>query len=118
MGRAEGTPENGLMTAYEIAAHLLGNCGSLKQQFEGYMFGSTLRGIGEDIDILVVGPAGDALSKLKRELRAASEFLPLHILYMLPSEERHTKFVAREQCIQLKNLAARRIDEGPAEAPP
>ena len=80
------------------------------------MFGSTLRGIGEDIDILVVGPAGDALSKLKRELRVASEFLPLHILYMQPSEERHTEFVAREQCVPLKHLAARKIDEVHANA--
>lgn len=105
MGRAEGTSENGLMTASEIAAHLLGNCGSM-EQFEVYMFGSTLRGIGQDVDILVVGPAGDALSKLKRELRAASEFLPLHILYMQPSEELRTAFVAREQCVQLKKLTA------------
>lgn len=108
MGRAEGTSENGLMTASGIAAHLLGNCGLL-EQFEVYMFGSTLRGIGEDIDILVVGPAGDALSKLKHELRAASEFLPLHILYMQPSEEQRTEFVAREQCVPLKKLAASRI---------
>lgn len=108
MGRTEGASENGLMTASEIAAHLLGNCGSL-EQFEVYMFGSTLRGIGEDIDILVVGPAANALSKLKRELRAASEFLPLHILYMLPSEERRTEFVVRERCVQLKKLAAARI---------
>jgi predicted nucleotidyltransferase len=94
------------MTASEIASHLLGNCDSL-EQFEVYMFGSTLRGIGEDIDILVVGPAGATLSKLKQELRAASEFLPLHILYMQPSEERRTEFVAREQCVHLKKLALR-----------
>jgi len=37
MGRTEGTFENGLMTASEIASHLLGNCGSL-EQFEVYMF--------------------------------------------------------------------------------
>lgn len=104
MGRAEGTFKNSLMTTSEIASHLLGNCGSL-EQFEVYMFGSALRGIGEDIDILVVGPAGDALSKLKRELRAASEFLPLHILCMQPSEERRTDFVVREGCVQLKKLA-------------
>lgn len=63
------------------------------------MFGSALRGIGEDIDILVVGPGGEALLQLKRELQAAGEFLPLHILYMLPSEERRTDFVAREKCV-------------------
>ncbi|WP_158743801.1 nucleotidyltransferase domain-containing protein [Acidisphaera sp. L21] len=88
------------MTAGEIAAHLLGSCRSLKQ-FDAYMFGSTLRGIGEDVDILVVGSSGDALSQLKQELQAAGEFLPLHILYMLPSEERRTNFVTREKCVQL-----------------
>ncbi|MFT4276990.1 MAG: hypothetical protein QM576_11580 [Rhodopseudomonas sp.] len=92
------------MTASEIASHLLGNCGSL-EQFEVYMFGSSLHGIGEDIDILVVGPSGDALSKLKRELQAASEFLPLHILYMQPSEEQRTDFVTRQHCVPLKRLA-------------
>lgn len=65
-----------------------------------------LGGIGEDVDILVVGPSGDPLSQLKRELLAAGEFLPLHVLYMQPSEERHTDFVAREKCVPLKLLAA------------
>jgi len=105
MGRAEGTSENGLMNAGEIAAYLLNCCGSL-EQFNAYMFGSTLGGIGEDIDILVVGPSGDAVSQLKRELRAAGELLPLHILYMQPSEERHTDFVARQKCVPLMKLAA------------
>ncbi len=103
MGRAKSAFENGLMTAGEIAAHLLGRCGSLKQ-FDAYMFGSTLRGVGEDIDILVVGPGGDTLSRLKRELQAAGEFLPLHILYMQPSEERHTDFVVRQNCVPLAQL--------------
>ncbi|QDH15965.1 hypothetical protein E3E11_03155 [Oecophyllibacter saccharovorans] len=68
------------------------------------MFGSALRGIGEDIDILIVGPGGNALSQLKRELQVAGEFLPLHILYMLPSEERHTDFVAKEKCVSLEQV--------------
>jgi hypothetical protein len=93
------------MTASEIAAHLFGCCSSL-EQFNVYMFGSTLCGIGEDVDILVVGPGGDSLSRLKRELRTAGEFLPLHILYMQPSEARHTEFVAREKCVLLRNLVA------------
>lgn len=88
------------MTAGEVAAHLLGSCRSL-ERFDAYMFGSALRGIGEDVDILVVGPGGDALSQLKRELQVAGEFLPLHILYMLPSEERRTDFVAKEKCVPL-----------------
>lgn len=103
MGRAEGASEDGLMAAGEIAAYLLGSCRSL-EQFAAYMFGSALRGIGEDVDILVVGPGGDALSQLKRELRAAGEFLPLHVLYMLPSEERRTDFVARQKCVPLGQL--------------
>lgn len=103
MGRVEGASENGLMTAREVAAHLLDSCRSL-EQFDAYMFGSALRGIGEDIDILVVGPGGDPLSQLKRELRAAGEFLPLHILYMLPSEARRTAFVTKEKCIPLRRV--------------
>ena len=103
MGSVEGTFESGLMTTSEIASHLLGSCASL-EHFEVYLFGSTLHGVGEDIDILVVGPDGEALTKLKQELRMASDFLPLHILYMRPSEERRTEFVAREKCINLKKL--------------
>ncbi|MFG1191794.1 hypothetical protein [Xanthobacter flavus] len=91
------------MTAREVAAHLLNSCRSLGQ-FDAYMFGSALSAIGEDIDILVVGPSGDALSQLKRELQAAGEFLPLHILYMLPSEALRTDFVAKEECVPLERL--------------
>lgn len=105
MGRAEGSPEQGLMTASEIAVHLLGICASL-EHFDAYMFGSTLRGVGEDIDILIVGPGGDLLAQLKKEMQCAGESLPLHILYMQPSEERHTQFVAREKCISLAQLAS------------
>lgn len=105
MGRAEGSPEQSLMTASEIAVHLLGTCVSL-EHFDAYMFGSTLHGVGQDIDILIVGPAGDPLAQIKKELRCAGESLPLHILYMQPSEERHTQFVAREKCIPLVHLAA------------
>ncbi len=69
------------MTAGEVAAHLLGCCETLAQ-FEAYMFGSTLRGSGKDIDILIVGPPGDALARLKAEMAMAEEELPLHILYL------------------------------------
>ncbi len=105
MGRAEGLPEQGLMTANEIAAYLLGSCESLAR-FDSYMFGSTLSGIGQDIDILVVGPGGGALFQLKEEMRLAGENLPLHVLYMQPSEARHTEFVAREKCVPLAQLAS------------
>lgn len=92
------------MTASEIAAHLLRSCGAL-EGFEAYMFGSTLTGFGRDIDILVVGPGGEPLARLKEEMRAAGERLPLHILYMQPSEERRARFVAREKCVRLTDLA-------------
>jgi hypothetical protein len=93
------------MTAGEIAAYLVSCCRSLSR-FDSYMFGSTLSGIGEDIDILIVGSTGDALINLKQELQAASEHLPLHILYMQPTEEQHTKFVVREKCVPLMQLAS------------
>jgi hypothetical protein len=93
------------MTAGEIAAHLLASCGSLAQ-FDGYMFGSALRGIGEDIDILIVGPDGGVLSQLKHEIRLAGENLPLHVLYMGPSEARQTEFITQEKCVPLVQLAS------------
>jgi hypothetical protein len=105
MGRIEGAPERGLMTASEIAAHLLFTCASL-EHFDAYMFGSTLHGIGHDIDILIVGPGGDLLAQLKKELQCAGESLPLHVLYMQPSEERRTNFVANEKCIPLVQLVS------------
>jgi len=92
------------MTASEVAAYLLGSCKSLAG-FESYMFGSALSGIGQDIDILVVGPGGEPLAKLKCELGFVGESLPLHLLYMLPSEASHTRFVAREKCVSLALLA-------------
>ncbi|CDK98998.1 protein of unknown function [Magnetospirillum gryphiswaldense MSR-1 v2] len=92
------------MTACEVAAHLLGHCKSLAS-FDSYMFGSTLSGIGADIDILIVGPGGEALSQLKEEMRLAGENLPLHVLYMQPSEARYTGFVAKEKCVPLAQLA-------------
>jgi len=91
------------MAAEEIAGFLLGSCSSLRQ-FDVYIFGSTLNGIGEDIDILVVGPSDESLSQVKRELQNAGERLPLHILYMEPSEAHYTDFVRREGCIPLAQL--------------
>ena len=99
--RALGT---GMMSASEVAVHLLTACPSL-EQFEAYMFGSAIAGIGADIDILIVGPGGSLLSQVKSELRSAGEALPLHVLCMLPSEALHTQFVAREKCVPLSRLA-------------
>ncbi|WP_304950568.1 hypothetical protein [Sulfitobacter sp.] len=108
MGRVEGSPEQGLISAGGVAIHLLERCVSL-EHFKAYMFGSTLHGIGEDIDILIVGPAGDLLVQLKKELHSAGQSLPLHILYMQPSEERRTQFVERERCVSLTLLAALKL---------
>lgn len=105
MERSAESPKRVLMTASEISAHLLGTCPSLKH-FEAYMFGSTLHGVGQDIDILVVGPSGYPLAELKKEIQRAEENLPLHVLYMQPSEDRHTQFVVKEKCVLLSQLAS------------
>lgn len=91
------------MTAGEVAAYLIECCEELAN-FDAYMFGSTVCGIGQDIDILIVGPPGDALSRLKAEMAVADEELPLHILYMQPSEAKRTDFVMREKCVALHQL--------------
>lgn len=92
------------MRSNMIAAHLISSCVSLKD-FDSYMFGSTLGGIGQDIDILIVGPSGEALSNLKKEILAAGSELPLDVLYMLPSEATETNFVIQKGCIELAMLA-------------
>jgi len=93
------------MTANEVAVYLIKHCGSLAH-FDSYMFGSTLEGVGHDIDILIIGPSSDLLSCLKQELMAAGRELPLDILYMQPSEVIETDFVNREKCIKLSVLAS------------
>ena len=93
-----------MMSASEVAVHLVTVCPSL-EHFEAYMFGSTIAGIGADIDILIVGPDGSLLCQVKSELCSAGEALPLHVLCMLPSEALHTQFVAREKCVPLCQLA-------------
>jgi hypothetical protein len=70
------------------------------------MFGSSLFGIGSDFDILIIGPSGVRLDRLKAELRDAGKELPLDVLYMLPEEARITAFVEREGCVSLQQLAA------------
>lgn len=94
-----------LMTACEVARYLLESCESLRG-FESFMFGSSLVGLGNDFDILIVGPCDESLSRLKRELRVAASELPLDVLYMSPAEAEITEFVAREGCITLEELAA------------
>ena len=92
------------MTAREVARYLLKSCESLRE-FESYMFGSSLIGVGSDFDILIVGPSGEPLSRLKAELRLAGKELPLDVLYMLPAEAEETGFVTRAGCITLTQLA-------------
>lgn len=105
MGRVEGAATESLMEAREVARYLIKCCGSLRE-FESFMFGSSLFGVGSDFDILIVGPSGESLSKLKAELRLAGKELPLDILYMLPEEAKETGFVMSAGCITLAQLAA------------
>ncbi|NTI49035.1 hypothetical protein G6L94_11980 [Agrobacterium rhizogenes] len=92
------------MAAPKIASFIMAACPSLCD-YQSYMFGSSLRRAGEDIDILVVGPSGGALARLKKEMEAAGEQLALHVLYMLPSEALETGFVENEGCVELSKLA-------------
>lgn len=92
------------MSASQVAMYLLEACPSLGE-FQPFMFGSSLDGIGYDYDILIVGPAGEPLSRLKRELQAAGAELPLDILFMLPTEAEETDFVNRERCTPLAELS-------------
>lgn len=104
MGRVKSSATEPLMTACEVAQHLLKSCESLRE-FKSFMFGSSLVGVGTDFDILVVGPPGKPLSRLKAELRRAGEKLPLDVLHMLPMEAEETRFVIKAGCITLEQLA-------------
>lgn len=91
------------MSISDVARHLLNTCQTLKF-FECFMFGSSLFGVGTDYDILVIGPAGEALIHLKAELKLAGAELPLDILYMLPQEAEETDFVVKQKCVSLTHL--------------
>ncbi len=91
------------MSVNDVACHLLKTCNSLKF-FECFMFGSSLLGVGTDYDILVIGPAGEALIQLKAELKIAGAELPLDILYMLPKEAEETDFIVKQKCVSLSHL--------------
>ncbi len=92
------------MTGRDVARYLLQSCKTLNE-FEPYMFGSSLNQIGTDFDILIVGPSGEPLSRLKEELKLAGSELPLDLLFMQPSEAVETNFIARERCVSLTELA-------------
>lgn len=104
MGRFQGLHESSVMSATQVAAHLLNTCSSLAA-FKSYMFGSYVGSVGVDIDILIIGESDQTLSKLKHELAKAGAQLPLHILYMNPQEAHETDFVSRQNCISLVQLA-------------
>lgn len=104
MGRIESISTEPLMTATEVANYLIDTCKTL-QEFDAFMFGSSLYQIGCDYDILIVGPSGEPLYRLKEELRIAGQELPLDLLYMLPEEAAETQFVKNEGCIHLWQLA-------------
>lgn len=104
VGRPKSSVVKPFTTAREVAKHLLTSCESLRA-YESYMFGSSLLGLGSDYDILIVGPSGELLSKLKSELSFAGKELPLDVLYMLPGEAAETGFVRREECVTLAQLA-------------
>ncbi len=104
MGRVTRNTTAQLMTACEVARFLLERCESLRE-FESFMFGSSLFGVGNDFDVLIVGPCGEPLTRLKTEFQVAANELPLDVLYMLPAEAAVTEFVAREGCIPLTQLA-------------
>ena len=104
MGRVEIDSSKRVKRAPEVARHLLKSCPSLRD-FQSFMFGSSLNGIGSDFDLLIVGPSGDLLVLLKTELREAGRELPLDILFMLPEEAEFTDFVRLEGCIPLVQLA-------------
>ncbi|WP_206989043.1 hypothetical protein [Rhizobium laguerreae] len=108
MGRTQGASEGALKTAGEVARHLLETCPSLSE-FESFMFGSSLIRSGNDFDILIVGPSGEPLSRLKSEINLAGKELPLDVLYMLPSEAEETSFVLGEGCVTLFELARSRM---------
>lgn len=93
-----------MMSAHEVAKYLIETCESLRE-YKSFMFGSSLRGIGSDFDILIVGPGGQPLVQLKAELRIAGMELPLDVLYMLPAEAEATQFVVKEGCVALAKLA-------------
>jgi len=92
------------MSAPEVARYLLGSCKSLGN-FESFMFGSSLWGVGSDFDILIIGSSGELLFDLKAELGIAGRALPLDVLYMLPAEAEETGILASLGCIPLVELA-------------
>jgi len=91
------------MNASEIAMELLSKCPSLKN-YEAYMFGSYLNGIGVDIDVLIVGISHDRFAAVKSELALCSRELPLDVIFMEPDEANETNFVIDAGCVPFEKL--------------
>lgn len=70
------------------------------------MFGSSLRGLGEDYDILIIGSDRKRLFELKKEISVLKKQLPLDVLYMTPHEAKETDFVQLQGCVTLQCLLA------------
>lgn len=104
MGRSEVFALTPTMSACEVAKYLFDSCISLKE-FDSYMFGSSILGVGNDFDILVIGTSTASIEKLKSEMEIAGKELPLDVLYMLPTEALETEFIEREGCVSLAHLA-------------
>lgn len=104
MGRSEIPALKSTMSAREVAKHLVESCASLTE-FDSYMFGSSIRGFGNDFDILIIIFSTTSIEKLKSEIAIAGAELPLDVLYMLPEEECETEFIERQGCVSLTQLA-------------
>lgn len=104
MGRSEVFALTPTMSAREVAKHLIESCSSLKE-FDSYMFGSSIRGVGNDFDILIIASSITSIKILKTEIAIAGKELPLDVLYMLPAEALETEFIKRQGCVSLAQLA-------------
>jgi hypothetical protein len=104
VGRIQRIHEKPLTIAKKIAFHIIEGCPSLNNT-ETYMFGSTLNGIGHDVDILVIYHDIKALIRIKEEIAKVSESLPLHVLYLDQKEAIETDFVVQQRCVPLSKLA-------------
>lgn len=72
---------------------------------ELYRRGTVRKSVANTHGHLIVGPSGEPILRLKKELNHAGQELPLYVLYMLPVEAKENKFVTRVGCITLSHLA-------------
>lgn len=103
MGRVERHISIKIKTAAEVAGLLLESCPNISC-FEAYMFGSSLKSVGADYDLLFVGGSQAKIIQLKKELQPIEMNLPLDVLFMSSEEAAETDFVVQQGCVLLKNL--------------